>query len=122
MSIEEIPADQVVVMTDQLHRSFQANGCNPCCHSCGAWIKPNELFQLVTRKSRTHYPRKEDGRVSTHRNYVENGELASVEIMICNNCDPDDFEKRQYEDSKLFKERQKKYSGGCYRINGKIVH
>lgn len=48
MTVEQIPADIKVKMTDVWHRSFNASGCNPKCHLCHKLIKIGQYFKLST--------------------------------------------------------------------------
>lgn len=115
MTVEEIPADEIVNMTEFWHKAFKVNGCTPCCHSCGKWILPGHLFQLTTVKTRTQY-RAGQTKVGIGDRHE------STEIMICGTCDPKEFEIKEYEAAELYKKRKAEEGGGCFRINGKIVH
>lgn len=120
--ISKIPADEVTTMTDYWHRAFAAHGCNPCCHSCGDWIKPGHTFQLATVKAIYAHQKRGNGGVEGFATRSKNGELQTREVMICGKCDAKDFEKRQYEENELYKKRRAEEGGGCYRVNGVIVH
>lgn len=48
MKIEEIPSDQDILMTDLLHRAFNAGGCNPMCHCCEKMLPIGVDFKLAT--------------------------------------------------------------------------
>jgi hypothetical protein len=48
MKVEEIPSDKIVVMTAEMHRLFNAGGCDPMCHCCFKPLKVSEEFKLST--------------------------------------------------------------------------
>ena len=48
MNVEEMPADELVVMTQHWHKAFNVHGCNPMCHCCGKFIGVGEKFKLAT--------------------------------------------------------------------------
>ena len=137
MNIEQIPSDEIVVMTDFLHRAFNAGGCNPMCHSCFQRIKVGENFHLATVDK---YFAKDKGgsNTSEKKNYSEvvkaiNGDefdkenvtVKSSEVMLCDKCNVISFSESQlkrYENgAKSYEEYKKFTGGGCFRINGKIV-
>ena len=35
-----------LLMTEEMHRTFIAGGCDPACHTCGATISVGEMFAL----------------------------------------------------------------------------
>ena len=47
-AIESIPSDQLIEMTAQLHRIFNAGGCNPMCHCCMTMLDVGVQFKLGT--------------------------------------------------------------------------
>jgi len=55
MTVEEIPADELVVMTDLWHRAFNAAGCNPQCHGCYKYLKIGDKFKLATINTFSKY-------------------------------------------------------------------
>jgi hypothetical protein len=103
MGIEEIPADQKLTMTDEWHRAFKAAGCNPMCHCCGEYISNGKVFKLAT--------------VNTL--YKMNGE--SKEVMLCDECTVEKMNALTEARKKEIEERSAN-GGGCYRVNGKIIH
>lgn len=109
MTVEQIPADKLMTMTEEWHRAFNASGCNPMCHGCYKNIKVNEKFKLATIEAAV-------AKGSAARNTIE-----SKEVMLCEKCNPEDVEKQ---DAKVIEEYRKmrEEGGGCYRINGKIIH
>lgn len=108
MSIEEIPADELIEMTDTWHRAFSAAGCNPACHGCWEHIKVGEKFKLATINAAVAIG-------STDRNTI-----ISKEVMLCERCNPKNVEKQDEE--AIEKNRKNKEEKGCFRINGKIIH
>jgi len=115
MSIEEIPSDKPHVMTDVWFKSFRVNGCTPCCHSCGEWINVGDDFMLMTIKSRlTKDPERGQNYVSV--------EVQSVDAMVCTKCDLKKYEKSQYASAAEYERKRQTQGGGCFRVNGKIVH
>ena len=60
--IDQIPADQTVVMTATLERAFKAAGCDPTCHCCQAEITIGEAFKLAM--------------------------IDATDEMLCDNCTP----------------------------------
>lgn len=118
MSIEEIPADEIVTMTDFWFRAFDSNGCKPCCHATGRWINVGDRFLLATVKTRKKPNHYTPGTFSL----LNSGDVISREIMVSADVDLIAFEKSEYKEAKLYKERQESARGGCFRINGKIVH
>lgn len=55
MSVEEIPSNELVVMTDFLHRAFNAGGCDPTCHCCNKNIPAGDNFKLSTVEDTFNY-------------------------------------------------------------------
>ena len=55
MSIEQLPSDELIEMTELFHRAFNAAGCNPACHCCYHFIEVGDKFKLSTvRDVHTH--------------------------------------------------------------------
>lgn len=131
MGVEEIPADELVAMTDAWHRIFNAAGCNPMCHCCHKMILPQMLFKLSTiEKLPTKYFRSDTGYSIEANIPVEDvdKEITTKEVMLCDTCTPEMFLENQKEELKENLSRAKNMlkkriqEGGCYRINGKIIH
>jgi hypothetical protein len=136
MNIEQIPSDKIVVMTDFLHRAFNAGGCNPMCHSCFSRIKVGENFHLATVDKYSPNT-SEYGKIANRKDAEvvkaingqefdkENVTVKSSEVMLCEKCDVISFSESQlkrYENgAKSYEEYKKFTGGGCFRINGKIV-
>lgn len=109
--IAAIPADELIVMSDIFYRAFSANNCIPCCHGCGNWITPRLLFKLATVNTLM----KPDGTNEVSR------KIETREVMLCDKCTAEDVEKRASTANSLYQKRREE-GGGCFRINGKIVH
>jgi hypothetical protein len=113
MTIEEIPSDKEVVMSDFWYRAFEANGCKPCCHATGKWINVGDKFLLATvntmKERRGHF-------------LNVNGEIHTQEVMVSSGVDLKEYERQQYIECEEFKRKRESQGGGCYRINGKIIH
>ncbi len=137
MNVEQIPSDKIVVMTDFLHRAFNAGGCNPMCHSCFSRIKVGEKFHLAN-VDKYHAVDAGGSNTSEKRNYAEaakaikgeefdkeNVTVKSSEVMLCEKCNATSFAESQlkrYENgAKSYEEYKKFTGGGCFRVNGKIV-
>src|ERR1700685_2714626 len=90
MTIEEIPADQVVIMNKYWHRAFTAAGCDPECHCCFKSIKPGGKFKLATVETIQKYD---------VANNTQGRELTTREVMLCDECTP----KKADENAKKYK-------------------
>lgn len=55
MTVEEIPSDELVTMTDFWHRAFNASGCDPMCHCCKKMIPVDNYFKLSTIEESNGY-------------------------------------------------------------------
>lgn len=53
--IENIPADELIVMSAIFHRAFNAAGCDPMCHCCQTMIPVGAKFKLATIRKRTFF-------------------------------------------------------------------
>lgn len=136
MNVEEIPSDELVGMTELFHRAFNAAGCNPACHCCYNKIPVGDNFKLATvRIVNTDYS--DSARTARffakERLDVINGDIAfhhrvddvSREVMLCASCTVDLFQEKQLSKAKKDVEEANNFvnsGGGCFRINGKIVH
>ena len=121
-TIEEIPSDKLVIMTDHLHRLFNAGGCNPCCHLCISYIEIGSQFQLATiqKASPPKVISKKSNPENDRYNLIETkAELQeSKEVMLCVNCDAEAF--NEAERNKTLPVITNKFAG-CFRVNGKVV-
>jgi len=112
MEVEEIPSDEVIEMSSVMHRAFKAGGCRPLCHGCGKWLDVGSKFKLQTVNTTLRY----DGvNIDTGRN------IESREVMLCDICTPEDVEKSAKQAHSAYNKKRES-GGGCYRVNGKIVH
>lgn len=133
MKIETIPADEVIKMTKLLHRAFNAAGCNPMCHCCEKMIPVNANFKLakvqdlstpvyvdwqVKNPKSTHYGEPEH---KTSTTLVPKFDK-SHEVMLCENCSAEDYHKKQMKEYHSEVKRITAPRGGCFRIDGKIIH
>lgn len=109
MKIEEIPADKIVTMTKELHRLFKAGGCAPMCHACNKKLTVGESFKLSTLVT------------AVRKGSLNYTDLESREVMLCDTCTTEDLNKPEIDKIKIEKARRAA-GGGCFRVNGKIVH
>jgi hypothetical protein len=126
MKVEEIPSDELFVMTEMWHRAFNAAGCNPMCHACKNMLPVGSNFKLGTIQKENFV----FGKGNPNRGLlkVKTGTTSSREVMLCESCTPETY---KYLEEKMFIENKKEYDrlealhakngGGCFRINGKIV-
>lgn len=192
-TIEEIPSDEPIEMTELFHRAFNAAGCDPMCHCCEKMISVGKNFKLATIKkaqvwwggdielklkerkgkeitekdlweahnvtmrfdgyfrlssngrlinnngagvsykefiSNTDQPwsREENGSVFMKHDLDNWEEIknsfkdSSHEVMLCETCTPDEFARRETLRLKSKNKEFNKPKGGCFRVNGKIVH
>lgn len=132
MSVEEIPSDETVEMSELFHRAFNAAGCDPMCHCCEKMIPKGSLFKLATVRdllpvcwdkevwnpNSIHYG-EEDNKTSTELQ-ARFGE--SHEVMLCDVCTSEDYKLKEIKEYESEVKRIVAPKGGCRRINGKIVH
>lgn len=109
MRVEEIPANELVEMTPELYQEFCIGGCVPMCHLTFNYIKIGDKFKLssldvATKKGSNNYTRKE-----------------TMDVMLSADADVEKFKKIQ-DDLMYQEEKRRKAGGGCFRVNGKIVH
>jgi len=116
MSVEDIPADEIIKMTDLLHRTFSAAGCIPACHCCKKWLPVGEDFKLSTVKLTTVMAQ------GGGNNYPGAGNLTTKEVMLCSECTSEKYAAMTDKKIQEYKDWQKQTGGGCFRVNGKIVH
>lgn len=89
--IEDLPANELVIMNPVLHRAFCSLGCEPACHECGADLQPGTVFQLVT---------------------ISCEDEQTTDVMLCGKCET-------YQLGREKKTRPK--GKGCFRVGGKVV-
>lgn len=108
MTVEEIPADEVIEMSIDFDRAFRHLGCKPMCHHCKKKVAIGDKFKLATLTT------------AVHSGSNDKNTLASREVMLCMNCKAEDYETAQRQIIKDYEEyREQGY--GCFRVNGKIV-
>lgn len=156
MTIEKIPADKIMIMSDEWHRAFNTYGCDPMCHCCDKLIKVNGKFHLATiqktksphwgdglemgkralqgekitgktilkEESDYFYIRDEfkDNDKQKLKERVNEFTLESHEVMLCDKCTAETYFNKQINeiDQEIVERDEPK--GGCFRINGKIIH
>jgi hypothetical protein len=131
MKIEEIKADELVVMTKDLHRIFSSNGCNPTCHNCLEFIPIDSSFKLSTIKKLSN-PVWGDGltraikvlneKITSFMWGNSNIAITTKEVMLCENCTPEQYLSKSIKQLKKEVKEMRDRQKGCFRINGKIVH
>lgn len=121
-TIENIPANELVVMTEAMHRLFTVGGCDPTCHGCHKKLKIGKPFKLaeITKANL------KDAQARLWPDFFKSKKLH--EVMLCEKCTP-----KSMIDAAYTKQRQTPTGssgssrgnwlapGGCSRINGKIV-
>ncbi len=136
MEVEEIPSNQLIEMTEIVHSSFKKHGCDPMCHCCNKVLIIGGLFKLSTvrdavaeanngliNKDKINLIKSGKDKIELSYNgidfTVEEKDLfkPSRDVMLCDECTPE-----LYEDKEKRKILKYHISGGCFRINGKIVH
>jgi len=155
MNVEEIPSNELVVMTNFWHRAFNAAGCDPMCHNCKSMIQVGNRFKLATIETSDSYvagdslelkvavlkgevvPSKKvvkeyfDFEIRTEfkshdtkglNRLVDKFKTHTKEVMLCDKCTPEDYKKLQIEILEGRIIERDKPKGGCFRINGKIIH
>ncbi len=178
--IEDIPADEIVTMTEYWHKAFKASGCSPMCHCCFKKINIGNGFKLGTVattdiwhaidldlkirqrngevitenilwEAHSVIMRKDFGGVGPAMSYEEYIKIkkknnfldrlvdiderdwertkerfyneGTKEVMLCESCTVEEFKKRENEMwSQEIREYNKPKRGGCFRVNGKIIH
>lgn len=116
MKVEKVPANTLVEMTPDLYQEFAQGGCVPACHLTGKWINMGDLFKLSTVPVAVH-PSGSTGGLKM---------LETKEVMLSKDADVEAFIKKQEAEVKEWEKNKqqaiKEGRGGCFRINGKIVH
>ncbi len=123
MNINEIPSNELVVMTDFWHRAFNAAGCDPGCHCCEKSIPAGAKFKLSTirdsKEQYTNHPNILQDAIDQYDEIVE-----TKEVMLCDECTPEKY-RRVYLKSlkdRIDRHKDSPATQGCFRVNGKIVH
>lgn len=105
ITVEQIPADETVVMTEFWHKAFNAAGCDPACHICYEKIAVGSKFKLATVKNAVA-PKGTNNKTN----------ITTKEVMLCDDCNVEKYNDKQ---EKIAKHES---TLGCFRINGKIIH
>lgn len=129
MKVEEIPADETLEMSITWHRAFNAAGCNPQCHCCRQYIPIGGLFKLATvNETPNVYGWGLEAGIKLllgkvkQINWGGRQRLHTKEVMLCDICTPEAYKERQIKIMEGQITERDKPKGGCFRINGKIVH
>lgn len=122
MTVAEIPADQVIEMTEVLHRAFKAGGCAPVCHCCCKQLVPSTQFHLATVATYQHPRIKNDeGHYTANSGISRWATEQTREVMLCAECDVAKMNAMTAEQRQRY-EDYRAQGGGCHRVNGQIVH
>lgn len=81
MTLDDIPTNQTLTLTNVIDRLFKMAGCDPTCHCCHVEIKVGEAFELAYHKTLV---RTQVGGVSARE---------EKDIMLCDKCTIDDLAK-----------------------------
>lgn len=117
-------ADELTLMSTELHRLFRAGGCDPTCHCCGIRISVGRYFKL--------------GHVSEdlaiRASHMLGGQVFKTakehDVMLCSEkiCSPETMFVRHQQQLDLYEKEGKtpwggypSRSGGCSIIDGKII-
>lgn len=104
----DIPADEIVIMTQELYQEFCHFGCVPCCHLTSAWINIGDKFKLATVD------------IAIKKGSQNYNESESREVMLSEHASVEEL--KILEAKKLTTEQERRAKGGgCYRVNGRIV-
>lgn len=111
MKVEEIPANELVIMTPELYQEFAQGGCVPACHLTHNWINIGDKFKLSTVP---HWS-------MTGSTY---GHETTIDVMLAENSTVEAYNKKMAKEIKNAKKRKEaltKGRTGCFRVDGKIV-
>lgn len=115
MTVEEIPANELVTMTPELYQEFCIGGCVPACHLTKNWIKMGDKFMLATLPCAYHPSGGTAGMLRIEERDIMLSEFAKKDLFVkIQHKLVDDWEKGH-------KQAIKYGRGGCFRVNGKIV-
>lgn len=113
MNVEQIPANELVVMTPELYQEFCQGGCVPACHFTNEWINIGDQFHLCT--------------INQWNGQWNTGEFITAErdVMLSASATAEQYNANQIAlftaQDERYKEVLKSRRGGCFRVNGKIV-
>lgn len=118
--VNDLKSNELMVMTRDMHRAFNAAGCDPACHCCNNKIPVGDYYKLASVSSALAVY---GNAVSVFESQQPFKTTEAHEVMLCASikCTPDEMVKRRYKE-KADRVRLTPYrSGGCSIINGKIV-
>ena len=108
MKVEEIKSNEIITMTAELYQEFCIGGCVPMCHLTFENIKIGDNFKLASLD------------VAKHKGSLNYNHLETMDVMLSENADIEEFKKIQQD--RVYKEKKRRAEGGgCFRVNGKIV-
>lgn len=115
MTVEQIPANELVTMTSELYQEFCQGGCVPACHLTTKWINIGDKFRLATLPCAYHPSGGTAGMLRIEERDVMLSELADDKTFV-------EIQHKLVEGwEKGHKQAVKEGRGGCFRVNGKIV-
>ena len=121
MNINDLNKDTIITMTEEMHRVFNASGCDPTCHCCHEKIDIDEKYKLAHINANL---------IKSAPSFFKTTE--EHEVMLCNRftCTPSKMIEEylslgsrkvnmhdRYNERRTFKTKR----SGCFIINGKIV-
>ncbi len=124
MDINDLETDELITMTKEMHRAFNAVGCDPACHCCGVKIPVGEQYkfghvtlQLAMEADREFGPYEKFKPFKTDKGH---------EVMLCKDdlCTPEAMVLKAQEEKRRYYEKFEMpvaRRGGCSIINGKLV-
>ena len=126
--LDNIKPNTIYTMTDDLHRLFNASGCDPACHCCNCELPVGSQFKLgtVTELHLARAKQREARLGSTFKISKVFKSDKPHEVMLCSNsfCGPDKMiNNLSYEPYIRRSERPKIVPArryGCSIVDGKI--
>jgi len=79
ISLEDLPADTTIMMTDELIRLFRFAKCEPTCHACEKALPVGVEFRLMTAPARPLRP-------SIILPSGRRTEQEFIDEMVCSTC------------------------------------
>ena len=114
MKVEKIPSGEIVIMTPELYQEFCQGGCVPACHLTNEWINIGDNFHLSLIKQW-------DGWWKTGKFVTTDRDVMLSEFATAKKYNKIQIEKFKKADDS-YKALPESQRGGCFRVNGKIVH
>ena len=71
MTLDDIPADTLLILTRLAEKLFKVAGCDPACHACEVDLKLGDEYKLATHEER--------------------------DVMLCGKCTPADLTRQTEE-------------------------